>query len=128
MLNDLIARLEASSKGSRELDEAIAFALGWTAENDPELYAHPSPSDSVPRYWTDPAGYGAGHGGPPAYTTSIDAALTLVPVGYVRLERYSDGWCVFVRDRARLGGHEASLQQPSAALALCIVALKTRAV
>ena len=54
--NELIKRLEAATEGSRELDKEIAEAFGWVHEC--------MNSDTHPHL-----------------TTSIDAALTLVPEG-----------------------------------------------
>ena len=78
-LETLIARLEQAECGSGELSWAIAEALGWT------------------KYWSmvtvylppgEVEGSYEGRTEPPHYTTSIDAALTLVPAGwrFARLE------------------------------------------
>ena len=63
---DLLADLAAAPCGSRALDERIALALGWV---------------KVPGKWRAPL-FDAPDGHTrdvPAYTTSMDAALTLVP-------------------------------------------------
>ena len=57
-LSALIAALEAAAVGSRELDERIALHVGWAVQPDGQMQA-----------------------GIPAYSTSLDAALTLVPDG-----------------------------------------------
>lgn len=132
----LIAQLEAAREASSELDEAIAFALGWTAEDDPDLYAHHI--GPMPRYWTDPNGYGAGHGGPPAFTRSYDAAISLLPEnkdwGIMRVspdtasrksllyeaEFYPrDFW----HDKDRI-----IVEAPTGPLAICLVACKARGI
>ena len=56
-LSALIAALEAAAVGSRELDERIALCVGWAVQPDGQMQA-----------------------GMPAYSTSLDAAQTLVPV------------------------------------------------
>ena len=71
----LIAELEAadvcdlSDMSARELEGGIALALGWKQVG--KGWAH----------WTDPDGNTNRH--VPFYTTSLDAALTLVPGGWV---------------------------------------------
>ena len=112
----LIEKLEAAAEGSRELDGDIADAIGYTKPRD--------------------VGFGF-VGGPtraaaPHYTTSIDAALTLVPAGW-RVDIFAwdsmEAEC-YLRDRD--GQHPAckwaeckwNLRIP--ALALCIAALKAR--
>jgi hypothetical protein len=99
----LFARLEASTEGSRELDQEIAGAIGARNKKHPLgllVALH--------------------------YTTSVDAALTLWPEGYIELRRYSDGWY------AKASGHSKEIDrvgngtQKPAALALCIAALKAR--
>lgn len=64
MTADLIARLEEATKGSRQLDEQI-----WCAANDVEWPDAVSPSSTMGRIHREDV---------PHYTTSIDAALTLV--------------------------------------------------
>ena len=90
-LDGLIAKLEAATEGSLELDcdiEEIVF--------------------SVTR------------GNPPRYTTSIDAALTLVPSG----ERWEVGFCGAAVESS--GGPIRSVHAEPA-IALSIAALKARA-
>lgn len=106
-LSDLIARLEAAKEGSRELDVAIIRAG----------YGIPIVQDS----WSDQdllAGDIV-----PMYTRSLDAALTLVPDGWQCDVRICDGAC-----RATVGGTKkfGEARAPTAALALCIAALKAR--
>ena len=108
-MDELIKRLESATEGSRELDAAIIMSG-----------LHVSMPD-------DPVGW------PPKFTTSIDAALTLVPagrpwsitqqssgVGYFAdiAIKDDDGWW-FEADGP---GSEA----PTPALALCIAALRAR--
>lgn len=99
-LDELIARLEAASEGSRELDKSIAITVG--------TYQAPDRGDP--------------YGSWLRYTSSLDAALTLVPE-----------FC-FVKTSPRgatagCNGHicaTTAATAPTPALALCIAALKAR--
>jgi hypothetical protein len=77
-LFELAARCEAAEGPDRELDEAIARTLGWRTMDDG--YGRHT-------LWLPP-GWKSGDGGAkhstPAFTASIDAALTLVPEGLSR--------------------------------------------
>lgn len=67
-MTDLIERLEAATGPCRELDRAIAEALGWSGICSPNVTFGNRPDGSrwiVPRF-----------------TASIDDALTLVPEGW----------------------------------------------
>jgi len=81
MTMTLIERICAAEAGSRELDAEIMSAIGYVREerhigayydnNEPALdwvYVDPATSDWVSTH-------------PPSYTTSVDAALSLVPEG-----------------------------------------------
>ena len=106
-MNDLIARLEAATHGSFELDCEIAQLVG---------------SPSMP---------------PRAYTVSLDAALGLVPEEFFlyRLDGWHDGqyapwgWGVKLMGRTR-ELREAGLilgqSRSTPALALCAAALRAR--
>lgn len=135
-MQDLIARLEAATEGSRELDAEIALANGWE-------YVDPlTATDPLGPPWKHAAlGYRLLE--PPQFSTSLDAALTLVP----------EGWTWNVSDRApkphagrayinnrelqiagigglarnpKYRGEEATAFSP--ALALCIACLHARSV
>ena len=120
-MNNLIEKLEQAPEGSRELDVAI-----WNAT---------CADNPLARVTTLPAGHHH-------YTTSIDAALTLVPEGWMiasiskfirrgekrsgvmlirtgdaekQLEQLADPWGALPRTEAS-----------TPALALCIAALKAR--
>ncbi len=101
----LIAKLEAATEGSRVLDCFIAYGL------------HPdfiSEADCAPHY-----------------TTSIDAALTLVPERAVWALSCNDEYPGLFRGTVmpRLSDDNASdatVHAPTPALALCIAALKAR--
>lgn len=129
MTDDLIARLEAATEGSRELDWEIAKYLGWSS------------------YWSSQTFYlppGEDEGSDktclvlPAWSRSIDAALTLVPPGW-RLHRLGEhvqnrGWdgkewwweACFWRPGPRDPFIDNGTRAPTPALALCIAALKAR--
>jgi hypothetical protein len=97
-LSELIAKLEEAEEGSRELDCEIYVALG-----NPLLRAV---------------------GKAPRYSSSLDAALTLVPEGsYAKLQigrNHAKGWAwVELRD-------VEAVARSTPALALCIAALKAR--
>ncbi len=66
---ELIAELEQAAEGSRELDIDIHKALGW------EL----APPEAGCTWWNTNGD--TFNGDTPHYTTSLDAALTLVPDG-----------------------------------------------
>lgn len=67
-LSDLIARLEAAKEGSRELDADLHPTPAWHDEDCDE--------------WRAQYGDTGGTIEVPHYTTSLDAALTLVPAGW----------------------------------------------
>ncbi len=110
-IDDLIARLNAATEGSHELDAAIYLAINeaWPVAN------------------------------PPRYTTSLDAALTLVPEGMFwnvgNAKLMGAGFQVTVGEPARglkIGrkwyAHELHpINGPKTApLAVCIAALRAR--
>lgn len=95
-MSDLIERLERATGPSAELDARI-----WCELNGSDYIA--------PHTWEGQSGKLYVHDYTvPAYTASIDAALTLCPGGF-----------------ASVGGHSANGATP--ALALCIAALRARA-
>ena len=122
----LIARLEAASEGSRELDRAIHLVVfadfikerGMVEDGDG---------------WRDPQ-YGA-IAPPQDYTTSLDAAITLVPKGWFwRVGRTSiyAGWALVHKthpDHGEPGRNEFGWSKATGTtpvLALCIAVLKAR--
>ena len=72
-LNTLADRVEAASGPDRDLELAIAVALGWSRIPNPTM------AGGLVGRWHRPDGTLTGHDGPPYWTGSIDAALTLVP-------------------------------------------------
>ena len=128
-LTDLIERLEKAEAGSRWLDAWVAVHIGydgWTPQKwaailtDPDVHAPTACPD-----------------GAPPYTTSLDVALTLVP------EKYCPGVSQFcehldyhawlaeqVRDEMEDRHTHMAFEgrsDASFAIALCIAALKARA-
>lgn len=125
-IDELIARLEAATGPNRKLDSEICRAAGWEVRADKKFggdYYQPRKNYT----WQDV----------PAYTASIDAALTLVPEGW-SVQSLSQSldltwWdCTLERvcceDGLFLGsGVEVTADaRPSLPLALCIAALKAR--
>lgn len=105
-MDDLIARLEKATEGSMELDDAIHLSLGEKLSDD----------DSIVFV--------------PFYTTSLDAALSLVPEGHSKdmAECPENGAVVrvyFGPIRENSAG-EPTGRANTLALALCIAALKAR--
>ena len=125
----LIERLESATEGSRELDEAIINALC----PDAMCRQDPAWEDSITVYHAD-ALLDSGKAELPHYTTSLDAALTLVPEGWewslaggnknepVQVP-YASCWPDEQPFPAELDLY-AEAATPS--LALCIAALKAR--
>lgn len=121
-MKELIEKLEAAPEGSRELDAEIArWAHGDAAYLD-QPYSTPMP-----------------------YTTSLDAAMTLIPEGRtygVGETRYYThpltsetlepdgkifGWARVTKDTPIVAsGEEFEAEAPTPALALTIAALKAR--
>lgn len=123
----LIERLEKATGASRELDVEIGRAYvalhGYPTDRD--LYAP----------WED-KGFNRnskwcwqGYNDLPFFTSSLDAAMTLVPEGwFITASRHSDGWYVAVAPHSTCPQSERFLgSQKPAAIALCIAALKARA-
>lgn len=114
-MKNLIARLEAATEGSRELDAEIAKMVGtFRSERSKDEYhgTHFGPDYSPP------------------YTTSIDTALTLM----------SEGWFWDIQNEPEFGGYCRMTDVPdigekmkdivgyasTPALATCSAALKAR--
>lgn len=114
-MDDLIRQLEEATEGSRELDCDVARAFGYTPPS------HPNSS-----VWIRPDGKTAFHvNNLPYWTTSLDAALTLLGRDWkwlVEVWQDDTGWAQVVTDKHLFYGAEAAT--PS--LALCIAALRAR--
>lgn len=124
---DLTARLEAAHEGSKALNAAIADIVdGWPVwrETDPEWRVAPN---GAPVHLKTVA---------PPYTTSIDAALTLLPddfsIGLLwdqdeRASQASVGIDALAGFPLAVSAAKSIKRQHAVALALCIAALKARA-
>lgn len=121
MMEDLIERLEKAEAGSRELSDEVLKLLGYkcVSEENPPWYTSVlmEPNGDFPCHWQDR----------PCPTTSLDAALALVPEGWAALASTEGNASVWQRDihgRMR-AAHQAGASTP--ALALCIAILKAKA-
>lgn len=125
-MTDLIAELGRATEGSLELDATIAENLGWKVH-----WATDVGGDFYPYgVWGDEK---KGEKGiVPRFTTSLDAALTLVPEPLeANLQIWRGVGTGHVYARANCGELDDSKStdsgiRPSPALALCIAALKAR--
>lgn len=118
-LDKLILALQRAEGPSRALDEEIALACGWTRK----------PDHSCSWLWMRPDGQGwyRDSDTPPWFTSSIDAALTLVPEGFwwevtspfgeVRRARAS------IYTKSNCVGYA---RHKTPAIAICIAALEAR--
>lgn len=133
-MKDLIAKLEAATEGSRELDAGICAALRWPVSGKGTVlpaWVH----DNFPEWEITKEGrLKAGCLWEPVpFTTSLDAALTLVPEGFtwrVQCDRHGNAESWTENNGGDFGGILALDTQTFAAtpaLALCIAALKARA-
>jgi hypothetical protein len=107
-LIELAERCEKAKKPDRELDADIALTQGWTEH----------PGDN----WIGPHGQIS----VPAFTASLDAALTLVPEGHDWIIEHVNGGLTIC---ARVGHNDPDRISwgDIAALALCAAALRARA-
>lgn len=124
-MNEIISMLERADGPSRDFDGSIALALGWTRQK--------MKGDQRP-YWRKPGVtqyYIREEDGPPAYTTSMDVAVSLIPAGLYWTAAF--GKC---RDDEPVGACQifdprdptspiAEAEGHSVHIAICIAALKT---
>lgn len=125
----LIERLEAASKGSREMDAEIDCVVRdrMTHKLLPPGFTMTRGDDAIENTSIARAPYIHRDRGPaPNFTTSIDAAITLVPEGWDYCVRggYSGVGVVWVQFMASPGRDFISVEAATPALALCIAALK----
>lgn len=139
-MTDLIRRLEEATEGSRELDAEIAVAAeidlpSPMGDAKPWLKV-PTPHDNCApgTYWLVQRSGMSLRTAPP-FSTSIDAALTLIPEGYSlwRINQYHTpnnpawAWGVHLRHHADpetgmvIGETDVSMP-----FSMCIAALKAR--
>ena len=69
-MTNLSERVMSLSGPDRKVDWQIAESLGWTCRQVGQVMAYYAPNDAIMK------------AGPPKWTASIDAAMTLVPEGY----------------------------------------------
>lgn len=126
--NTLIERLEGLTGPCRECDCLIALEAGWDVQN----MSLPL-SDLVKRFgfeWLHEAAteYNSIYKTLPAYTASIDAAMTLVPEGWTAdVRKYPNGRGFAVLSQwSPPCESEKSVDDATPAIALCIAALKAR--
>lgn len=125
-IEELISSLEKATGPNRELDILIGQATavyGWRVCDD----------GCVECYIPDGHEYGEGWFDTgqelPAYTASIDAAMTLVPEGWycVEILRDNEGEWVPRLHQNQRGLLSAHANHPRLPIALCIAALRARA-
>jgi hypothetical protein len=129
-MTDLIERLKAATEGSRELDAQIWGAVNGNGSpivtvseyEPPRLFCNPRPDIE----WVGYDLYNVA----PAYTTSLDAALSLVPEGWcgnVDIAPIEDSpGCELLNLAAGVDGRNVDVRAQTSALALCIAALSAR--
>jgi len=123
-MDDLVKALEQATEGSRELDADVCKVAFWQShgyygETDEHgewfLYSHRTGGNPTPKERL------------PHYTTSLDAALTLVPEGW-RWGRDETG-AMFVQEKTwpiDLPGPRMFAVDGPPTLALCTCALRAR--
>lgn len=126
LLKSVLHHLEDLVVGDQATDERLAELFGWT-----KLFIeHPIQRYSGRRavQWQDPTGRKWRPGWlPPAYTRSIDHAITLKPVGWkVRhIEELDNGWWHFtIQDPEKHLLHAG--RATTLPIAICIAAVKYR--
>lgn len=115
IIPDLLSRLEAAKEGSRELDYLCHTAIGWV---DQDQGGWERGNERTGEGW-------------PSYTTSVDAALTLVPEGWRvgEITEYDEHWSIVLYGRVASNVQarfvpEAKARGKTFATTLCIAALK----
>ena len=123
-LTALLARLEAHPEGGRELDGDIATAINLMLSSDysyADWRAYCARNPSLGNHLYDDV---------PRYTTSTDAAVTLVPADHEwSLTSWSNGDMISGKPRARVFTGRFDFKWCRAAtpaLALCVAALRAR--
>lgn len=135
-LERLAARCEAADGGDRGLDAEIASACNVIPENYERAIVH---GVEQPYWWKVPHDKWALDWTPFKYTTSLDAAMTLVPEGY-RLQlsdwdhetlRAHGPWQAILTPHGRRCDFSRCMplcdHAATPALALCAAALRARA-
>jgi len=129
---ELAERLERADGPDRGLDVEIAVAVDWRwdgweeGESTARGQADARGIDWLAERAT--SGMNSMWRGIPAYTTSLDAAMTLAPEGwsYIDFLRYADGTIECTLEAAGLKTPGATGAGRSQAIALCAAALRAR--
>lgn len=112
-LTSLIERIEAATEGSRELDGDICLAFGWTFQK--------MKGDSKPYYRRPGETAYYLRSPPPEYSTSCDAALSLLSEGIeldLKLRKDGSGYaCAWTRH----GNRSSNAATPCLALLAAIL-------
>ncbi len=127
-LLELAAKVEGLTSACRETDAEIASAMGIARRSRRDGYGR-----SKGREWLSDS-----HGGeeewdrnPPAYTASLDAAMTLVPISHLWQVKHGFGYEAIVwsamGDYDDDGAPGSSATQSNAAITLTAAALRARA-
>ena len=123
-MDDLIEKLEGATEGDREWDFAIAKATGWQFHGEAEF-------KNYGMFWRDATNDEWKQ--LPFWTTSLDAALSLVPEGWSLADLYDAmepnirPWVGACLRRDEPYKALKVLGAKTYALALCIAALKAGA-
>ena len=125
-VDTLIRDLEATTKGSRELDASIFIEITLGVKEAGRI----DRQDGLVGWWPKDGPYQSAEE-VPHYTTSLDAALTLVPEGAGwNVWHYTDGYAALVGKRCEksIGNGVEGWSDTTPALAFCIAILKARKV
>lgn len=112
-MKDLIKRIEAADGPDRELDVEICEAMGFTVVGH---YRRGS-NEPIRGYSWVPVRY---------YTSSIDAAMTLVPEGWNGSFDWIGDKCGATLNKTPFASNAVIGDASSPALALCAAALRAR--
>jgi hypothetical protein len=117
----LAERCEAAAGPDYQMGLAIAEAAGYRP------VPNPTSAGGLVGRWYDPDGCMTTHEGPPLFTASVDAALTLVPKGWSKRQYGTDGfsdspcYATLTYDALRFA------RAKTEPLAICAAALRARA-
>lgn len=128
---DLIARLEAATQSEMDLDAQIGALVRWHPYGPDHWMRDSDIEFRATGYYVQAfrdTGESCASWKPLAYTSSIDAALTLVPDCHVINIGTDVGmWAYIWRDTEDYDGVPFEARSQFLAIALCIAALKARA-
>lgn len=120
-LRDVEKRLAEATGPDRDIDTALMEIAGYTCDIIRDGIIGPE------IIWRK---RGITTGSPGRFTSSIDAALTLVPDGWFwfcgHLDQTDRRFAATVEERAVVGAPYSRGVAPTAALAICLAAIRTR--